>query len=109
MKECEFFHVSLSIRGFCELKPRIHASSSRDSCVCIYDKKISVTDQDQEHKFRGSISLTINDCIIGTVSVYFLVLNDDDMVSYDEILDEPCLLFAEEYSLFSHMDKMEVL
>ena len=75
-----FFHVSLSIHRFIELKPRIHASYSGDSRVCTCDKKICMTTEDQEHRFRGSISLTTNDCIIGTVSVYFSVLNDDDML-----------------------------
>ena len=46
MKECEVFNVSLSICGFCELKLHIHASSSGDSRVCIYDKKISMTAED---------------------------------------------------------------
>ena len=76
-KECEIFSISPSIRGFNEVKSRIHASYSGDSCVCIYDKKISMTAEDQEHRFRGSISLTINDCIIST---YVSVLNDDDMI-----------------------------
>ena len=31
------------------------------------------------------------------------------MVSYDEIMDKPWLLFAKEYLLLSHMDEMEVL
>ena len=78
MKECEVFNVSLSIRGFSELKPHIHANYSGDSRICTYDKKICMTAEDQEYKFRGSICLTINDCIIGTISVYFSVLNDDD-------------------------------
>ena len=80
MKECEVFNVSLSIRGFSELKPRIHTSYSGDSRVCTYDKKICMTTEDQEHRFRGSISLAINDCIIGTVSTYYSVLNDDDLL-----------------------------
>ena len=80
MKECELFNVSLSICGFCEQKPRIHASYSGDSRVCTSDKKICMTTEDQEHRFRGSISLTTNDCIISTASVYFSVLNDDDML-----------------------------
>ena len=80
MKECEIFNVSLSIHGFSELNPRIHVSYSRDSCVCIYDEKFCMTVEDQEYRFRGSISLTINDCIFGTVSFYFSVLNDDDML-----------------------------
>ena len=80
MKECEIFIVSLSIRGLCELNPHIHASYSGDRRVCIYDKKISMTAQEHEHRFRGSISLTINDCIIDIISAYVLVLNDDDMI-----------------------------
>ena len=80
MKECEAFNVSLTIRGFSELNPRIHASYSGDSRVCTCDKKICMTAEDQEHRFRGSISLTINDCIIGTVSTYYSVLNDDEMI-----------------------------
>ena len=74
------FNVSLSIRGFGELKSRIHMSYNGDSRVYTYDKEICVTAEDQEHRVRGSISLTVNDCIIGTVSIYFLVLNDDDML-----------------------------
>ena len=79
-KEYEIFSISLSIRRFNEVKSRIHASSSGHRHVCIYDKKISMTAQEQEHKFRGSISLTINDCIIDIISAYVLVLNDDDMI-----------------------------
>ena len=79
-KECEIFSISLSICGFNEVKSRIHASSSGHRRVCIYDKKISMTTQEQEHRFRGSISLTINDCIIDIISAYVLVLNDDDMI-----------------------------
>ena len=41
MKECEIFSVSLSIHGFSELKPFIHASSSGDSRVFFSDKKNS--------------------------------------------------------------------
>ena len=37
MKECEVFNVSLSIRGFCELKPCIHASYSGDNRVFIME------------------------------------------------------------------------
>ena len=39
-----------------------------------------MTAEDQEQRFRGSISLTANDCIIDTVFYYFSVLNDDDML-----------------------------
>ena len=80
MKECQIFSVSLSIRSLCELNPRIHASYSGDSHVCTNDKKICMTAEHQEHRFRGSISLTTNDCIIGAVSAYFSDLNDDDMI-----------------------------
>ena len=80
MKECEIFYISLSIRGFCELNLRIHASYNGDIRVCIYDNKISMTAQEHEHRFRGSISLTINDCIIDIISAYFLVLNDDEII-----------------------------
>ena len=79
-KECEIFIISLSICGFNEVNSRIHVSYSGDSRVCIYDKKIIMTVEDQEHKFRGSISLTINDCIIDIIYAYVLVLNDDDMI-----------------------------
>ena len=72
MKEFEIFNVSPSIRGFSELKSRIHASSRRHSRICIYDKGIGMTAEDLEQKFRGSISLTINNCIIEYVSAYFL-------------------------------------
>ena len=68
MEECEIFYNSLSIRGFSELKPHIHASSSRHSRVCIDDKRIGMTAEDQEQRFRGSISLTVNNCIIDSVS-----------------------------------------
>ena len=74
MKECEVFNVSLSIRGFCELNLCIHVSYSGDSRVCTYDKKICMTAEDQEHRFKGSISLTTNDCIVGSISDYTLVL-----------------------------------
>ena len=76
----EIFYISLSIRGLDETKSCIHASSSRHSRVCIDDKRIDMTAEDQEQRFRGSISLTVNDCIIDTVSGYFSVLNDDDMI-----------------------------
>ena len=79
-KECEIFSISLSIHGFNEVKSCIHASYSGDNRVCIYDKKISMTAQEQEHRFKGSISLTINDCIIDIISTYVSVLNDDDMI-----------------------------
>ena len=78
-KQCEIFSISLSIHGFNELKSCIHASSSGHRSVCIYDKKISMTAQEQEHKFRGSISLTINDFIIDIISAYVSVLKDDDI------------------------------
>ena len=74
MKECEAFNVSLTIHGFSELNPRIHASYSGDSRVCFSDKKNSKIAKYQEHRFRGSISLTSNDCIVGIVSDYSLVL-----------------------------------
>ena len=80
MKECEVFNVSLSICGFSELKLRIHASYSGYNSICTNDKEICMTAKDQEHRFRGSISLTINDCIIGTVFAYYSVLNNDDMI-----------------------------
>ena len=70
MKKCEIFNVSLSIRGFSEPKPRIHASSSRHSRVCIDDKRIGMTAEDQEHRFRGSSSPTANDCTVDNVSGY---------------------------------------
>ena len=73
-KEYEIFSISLSIRGFNEVKSRIHASSSGHRRVCIYDKEISMTAQEQEHRFRGSISLTTNDCIVDIVSAYSFVL-----------------------------------
>ena len=50
------------------------------SDLCTYDKKMSMIVEDKEYRFRGSINLTINDCIIGTVSAYYSVLNDDDMI-----------------------------
>jgi len=68
MKECENFYASLSIRGFYEQKSRIHASSSRHSRVCIDDKRIYMIAEDLEQRFRGSISLTVNNCIIDSIS-----------------------------------------
>ena len=38
-KECEIFNISLSIRGFHELKPRIHTSSTGDRSVCFSVKE----------------------------------------------------------------------
>ena len=83
MKESENFNVSLSIHGFSELKSRIHVISSRHSRIFIDDKIIGMIDEDQEQRFRGSISLSINDCIIGIVSVYFSMMMKCYMVSYD--------------------------
>ena len=60
MKECEVFNVSLSIRGFNEVKSRIHVSSSRHSRVCSNDKRIYMIAEDLEQRLRGSISLTDN-------------------------------------------------
>ena len=68
---CEIFNISLSIRGFHEIKPRMHASFVGDSSICFSDKKSSETAQEQEQRFRGSISLTTND---GILSAYSLVL-----------------------------------
>ena len=62
MKESEIFNVTLSIHGFGELKSHIHASSSRHSRVCIKDKRIHMITEDLEQRFRGSISLTTDDC-----------------------------------------------
>ena len=69
-----FFRISLSIRGFRELKPCRHVSSTGDRSVCLSDKKNNDSAKDQEHRFRGSISLTTNDCIVGIVFSYSLVL-----------------------------------
>ena len=68
---CETFSTSLSIRGFNELKSRMHASSSGDSSVLFSNRKRSETAQGQEQRFKGSISLTTID---GIVSVYSLGL-----------------------------------
>ena len=68
MKESEIFNVTLSIRGFGELKSRIHASSSRHSHICIDDKRIYMLAEDLEQRFRGSISLIVNNCIIESIS-----------------------------------------
>ena len=73
MKESENFYASLSIRGLDEQKSRIHASFSRHNRVCIDDKRIYMIAEDLEQRFRGSISLTINNCIIDSVSTYFLI------------------------------------
>ena len=62
------FYASLSIRGFDEQNSRINASYSRHSRVCFKDKKIGMTAEDQEQSFRGSISLTVNNYIIDSVS-----------------------------------------
>ena len=62
------FYASLSIRGFDEQKSRIHASSSRHSCVFIDDKRIYMIAEDLEQRFMGSISLTVNNCIIDSIS-----------------------------------------
>ena len=70
MKECENFYASLSIHGLDEQKSRIHASSSRHSSVCINDKRIGMTAEEQEHRFRGSIILTANDCTVKNYSSY---------------------------------------
>ena len=61
-------YASLSIRGLDEHKSRIHASSSRHSRVCIDDKRIYMIAEDLEQRFRGSISLIVNNCIINSVS-----------------------------------------
>ena len=74
MEECEIFYNSLSICGFSELKPRIHVSSSRHSRVCIDDKIIGMTVEDQEQRFRGSISLTANDCTISIILVILMLM-----------------------------------
>ena len=74
MEECEIFYNSLSIRGFSELKPRIHASSSRHSRVCIDDKRIGMTAEDQEQRFRGSISLTANVCTVSIILVILMLM-----------------------------------
>ena len=71
---CEIFIISLSIHGFSELKPCIHASSFGDRSVCFSVKENSEMAQEQEYRFRGSINLTTNDCIVGIVSAYSLVL-----------------------------------
>jgi len=72
--ECEFFNVSLSIRGLDEEKLRIHASSSRHSRVCINDKRIVMTAEDQEQRFRGSIILTANDCTVSIILVILMLM-----------------------------------
>ena len=74
MKLWIFFCISLSTRGFHELKPRIHASSNGDRSVCFSVKEKSEMAQVQEYRFRGSIIITTNDCIVGIVSIYSLVL-----------------------------------
>ena len=55
----EIFSVSLSIRGFCEQKLCIHASSFGDRSVCFFVKENSESAQEQEYWFRGSTSLSI--------------------------------------------------
>ena len=56
-KECEIFSFLLSICGFYEEKSRIHVSSNGDRSVCFSVKENSEMAQEQEHSFRGSISL----------------------------------------------------
>ena len=74
------FYASLSIRGFYEQKSRIHASSSRHSRVFIYDKRIYMIAEDLEQRFKGSISLTVNDLLLTQYQLSFSVLNNDDMI-----------------------------
>ena len=74
MKECENFYASLSIRGLDEQKSHIHASYSRHSRVCINDKRIGMTAEDQEQRFRGSISLIANDCTVGIILVILMLM-----------------------------------
>ena len=74
MEECEIFYNSFSICGFSELKPRIHASFSRHSCVCIDDKRIEMAAEDQEQRLRGSISLTANDCTVSIILVILMLM-----------------------------------
>ena len=62
------FYASLSIRGLYEQKSRIHASYSRHSRVCIDDKKIYMIAEDLEQRFRGSINMIVNNCIIDSIS-----------------------------------------
>ena len=61
---CEIFSISLFIRGFHQLKPRIHASSVGDRSVCFSDKKNTDSAQGQEHSFRGSISLAERNALL---------------------------------------------
>ena len=71
------FYASLSIRGLDEQKLRIYASCSRHSRhsrVCIYDKRIGMTAEDQEQRFRGSISLTADDCTVNIILVIFMLI-----------------------------------
>ena len=58
-------------------------SSNRHSRVCINDKRIGMTAKVQEQRFRGSISLTANDCTVSIILV-ILMLMKWYMVSYVE-------------------------
>ena len=62
------FYGSLSIRGFDEQKSHIHTSSSRHSHVFIDVQRIYMIAEDLEQRFRGSISLTVNNCIFDSIS-----------------------------------------
>ena len=68
------FYASLSIRGLDEQKSRIHASSSRHSRVCINDKRIGMTAEDPEQRFRRSISLTVNECTVSIILVILMIM-----------------------------------
>ena len=56
-RSVKFSVFSLSIRGFHEEKSRIHAISNGDRSVFFSVKENSEMAQEQEHSFRGSISL----------------------------------------------------
>ena len=68
------FYASLSIRRFDEPKSRIHASLIRHSRVCIEDKRIHMITKDLEQRFRGSISLTADDCTVSIILVIFMII-----------------------------------
>ena len=60
----EIFNISLSIRGSHELNPCIHASSVGDIFVFFSDKKNNQTTPEQEHSFRGGISLVESNLLL---------------------------------------------
>ena len=70
----KIFYASLSIHRFDEPKSRIYASLIKHSHVCIEDKRIHMINEDLEQRFRGSISLTADDCTVSIVLVILMIM-----------------------------------